>query len=70
MSNPQRLQLPAKKVEFDDAVSIIAAAQLAFQEAAKAAVAENDRLGIVTHGAIKGKLVERHPPRVVASVER
>jgi len=65
MSNPNRLPVPARKIEFDDAESVIAQAQLAFHEAAKAAVAENDRLGIVTHGAIGGKLVERHPPRVV-----
>ncbi len=36
----------------------------AFQKAAKAAVAENDRLGIVTHGSVNGKIVERQPPKV------
>jgi hypothetical protein len=34
----------------------------AFQKAAKKAVAENDRLGIVTHGSVDGKVVERLPP--------
>ncbi len=36
----------------------------AFQKAAKKAVAENDRLGIVTHGSVDGKIVERQPPKV------
>ncbi len=35
----------------------------AFRCAAREAVAENDRLGIVTHGAKNGKLIERHPPK-------
>jgi hypothetical protein len=37
------------------------AAERAFKKAAAAAVAENDRLGITTHGAVNGKLVERKP---------
>jgi hypothetical protein len=32
-------------------------------EAAKAAVAENDRLGIPTHGLFNGKLVVRQSPK-------
>jgi hypothetical protein len=36
----------------------------AFQKAAKTAVAENDRLGILTHGTVNGKIVERQPRQV------
>jgi hypothetical protein len=46
---------------FDDADALIAFAQRSFDKAAKAQVAENDRLGIATHGAVNGKLVERRP---------
>ena len=35
----------------------------AFKSAAKAAVAENDSLGIATHGAVRGKLIVRMPNR-------
>jgi hypothetical protein len=44
---------------FDDADALIAFAQQSFDRAAKAQVAENDRLGITTHCAVDGKLVER-----------
>jgi hypothetical protein len=44
---------------FDDADALIALAQRSFDKAAKAQLAENDRLGIATHGAVDGKLVER-----------
>ncbi len=46
---------------FDDAEALIAFAQRSFDKAAKAQVAENDRLGIATHGAVDGELVERRP---------
>ena len=46
---------------FDDADALIAFAQRSFDKAAKAQVAENDRLAIATHGAVNGKLVERRP---------
>jgi hypothetical protein len=46
---------------FDDADALIALAQRSFARAAKEEVAENDRLGIPTHGAVKGKLVVRRP---------
>ena len=46
---------------FDDADALIAQAQRSFDRAAKAQVAENDRLGITTHGSLDGKLVERRP---------
>jgi len=49
---------------FDDAELVCQAAETAFKKAAKAAVAENDRLGIITHGAVGGKLVERRPELV------
>lgn len=48
---------------FDDAEALIALAQRSFTTAARAAVAENDRLGIPTHGSIGGKLVARQPPK-------
>lgn len=46
---------------FDDGDALIELAQRSFTTAARAAVAENDRLGIPTHGAVKGKLVVRKP---------
>lgn len=48
---------------FDDADALIALAQTSFDEAAKEAVAENDALGIPTHGAVGGDLVVRLPPK-------
>ena len=47
----------------DDPDAVIALAQRAFHKAARAAVAENDRLGIPTHGAVGGTLATRHPPK-------
>lgn len=44
---------------FDDFDTVVAHAQRSFDQAAKAAVAENDRLGIPTHSARGGKLVVR-----------
>ena len=38
-------------------------ADRAFKKAAKAAVAENSRLGIATHGAVRGKLVVGAPSK-------
>ena len=38
-------------------------ADRAFKKAAKSAVAENDALGIATHGATRGKLVVRAPAK-------
>jgi hypothetical protein len=49
---------------FDDPEFVLRAAESAFKKAAKAAVAENDRLGITTHGAVDGKLTERRPALV------
>ncbi|MBF0539799.1 MAG: hypothetical protein HQL03_16280 [Nitrospirae bacterium] len=47
---------------FDDAEALIALAQKSFTKAAKKAVAENDSLGIPTHGSVDGKLVVHMPP--------
>jgi hypothetical protein len=46
---------------FDDGDALIALATASFKKAAKAALAENDRLGITTHGSVDGKIVERKP---------
>jgi hypothetical protein len=46
---------------FDDFDRLIRIAQEAFTRAAKEAVAENDRLGIDTHGAQNGRLTVRKP---------
>lgn len=46
---------------FDDADAVIAIAQQSFARAAKMAVADNDRLGISTHGSIGNRLVVHHP---------
>lgn len=51
--------------KFDDADALIALAQRSFAKAATAAVAENDRLGIPTHGSVGGKLVVRQPPKAL-----
>ena len=48
---------------FDDFDKLVEIAQKSFSEAAQAAVAENDRLGIPTHGSENGKLVVRQPPK-------
>lgn len=48
---------------FEDADALIALAQRSFAKAAKAALAENDKLGLPTHGSIKGRLIVRHPPK-------
>ena len=52
---------PNDDVLFDDPDALIALAQRSFARAAKAEVAENDRLGIPTHGTVDGKLVVRRP---------
>ena len=57
---PTEYSVPDDSV-FDDAEALIAQAQRSFDKAAHAQVAENDRLGITTHGAVDGKLVERRP---------
>ncbi len=47
---------------FDDVEALIALAQKSFTKAAKKSVAENDALGIPTHGSVDGRLVVRMPP--------
>lgn len=49
---------------FDDADALIALAQASFTRAAQDQVAENDRRGIPTHGAVGGKLTVRQPRRM------
>ncbi|MCG6553280.1 MAG: hypothetical protein L7F77_13225 [Candidatus Magnetominusculus sp. LBB02] len=49
---------------FDDAEALIALAQESFKSAAQKAVAENDALGIPTHGSVNGKLVVRMPKTI------
>jgi hypothetical protein len=46
---------------------VIKAAQRAFKRASKEAVAENDRLGIATHGGKNGEVIERCPKPVLRS---
>jgi len=61
------IQTPAvrnNKSIFDDEDALIATAQSSFSKAAKRAVAENDRLGIPTHGSIGSELVVRQPHQV------
>lgn len=50
---------------FDDFDAVVAHAQRCFSQAAQAAVAENDRLGISTHSAKGGKLIVRQPKATV-----
>jgi hypothetical protein len=52
----------ADKSILDDSEALIALATASFKKTAKAAVAENDRHGITTHGSVDGKIVERKPP--------
>ena len=53
---------PAKDAPSSDSFAVISLqVDRAFKDAAKAAVAENDALGIATHGAKRGKLVVRAP---------
>ena len=59
-----RVQRPASqagKSIFDDGEAVVGLATAAFKKAAKIAVAENDRLGIITHGSVDGEIVERKP---------
>ncbi len=50
-----------EKTVFDDFDAVVAHAQSSFEKAAKAAVEENDRLGISTHSFKGGKLIVRQP---------
>ena len=58
--SPTTYSVPDDSV-FEDAEALIAQAQRSFDRAAKVQVAENDRRGITTHGAVNGKLIERRP---------
>ncbi len=68
MSVSKTKAIPKADQVFDRAELVSRAAEAAFDRAAKAAVAENDRLGITTHGAVGGRLVERPPHRGPAPV--
>jgi len=57
----RRVAEPVVDRSLDEGRALIEAAKTAFLRAAKEAVAENDRLGIVTHGGRDGKLTERRP---------
>jgi len=59
MEDPiQRQTNQAGRSIFDDGEALVALASAIFKKAAKAAVAENDRLGITTHGSVDGEIVE------------
>jgi hypothetical protein len=49
---------------FDDAEFVRHAAETAFKKSVKAAVAENDRLGITTHYAVGGNLAKRRSSNI------
>ena len=60
----QEMTPPSHDYEiFNDFEALTTLVQKSFMEAAKAAVAENDRLGIPTHGSFGGNLVVRQPPK-------
>ncbi len=48
-------EVPCKRSDFAKLLAAI------FAEAVEMAVAENDRLGIISYGTIDGKIVSRHP---------
>ncbi len=71
MPSAQKIMPPSDGCEiFDDFEALTALVQKSFMEAAKDAGAENDRLGIPTHGSVGGKLVVRHPPKAEAPAHR
>lgn len=64
MKLAQEITPPSNGYEiFNDFEALTTLVQKSFMEAAKAAVAENKRLGIPTHGSFGGKLVVRQPPK-------
>lgn len=52
---------PEEKTVFDDGKVLTEIMIKSFAQAAREAVAENDRLGIATHGGSGGVVVERKP---------
>jgi hypothetical protein len=66
----RRQQTPTDKSIFDDGEALIAMATASFKKAAKAAVAENDSLGITTHGSVDSKIVERKPAKRLRLADR
>jgi len=61
----KRLDGTAARNEMDEGRILIEAAKRAFSRAARNAVAENDRLGIATHGGKDGKVIQRRPKAVL-----
>ena len=49
---------------FDDVDALAALAQSSFHAAKRKAIAENDRLGVASYGAVDGKITVRQPPLV------
>jgi hypothetical protein len=71
VTSAQKIKPPSDGREiFDDFEALTALVQKSFMEAAKNAVAENDRLGIPIHGSVGGKLIVRHPPKVEVPAHR
>jgi hypothetical protein len=65
ISRISMLPLPVVRPDnsiFDDPDKLISMAQTSFAKASRKAVAENDQLGIPTHGSIGKKLVVRTSP--------
>lgn len=61
-TKPRRPRSKPALPSFDDGEAMLQLVTNSFVQAAREAVAENDRLGIVTHGTdASGKLVERNP---------
>ena len=47
----------------DDPALVVAVAVRAFAAAKRAAIEENDRLGLPCYGGKDGKIIVRHPPK-------
>jgi len=62
-ANVRTAPAPAEKTVFDDGKALTEIMVEAFAQAAREAVAENDRLGIATHGGAGGVVVEREPQK-------
>ena len=62
MNRAKKIAPPSDGIEiFNNFDALTALVQKSFDEAAAIAGAENDSLGIPTHGSIGGKLVVRQP---------
>jgi hypothetical protein len=63
MAKPKRTTMPAPDDAFNDAAFVVEAATRAMRMAAKAAVEENNRLGITSYGTVNGIIVEMPPQK-------